>query len=109
MADIHGRLGAVAPAANTDASLYQAPGSTKATVKVVICNRGSTDTTARLAYVDGAIGAVTNEDYLLYDVPLPANGVIVEERVPVTAGHSLLVRFGNANCSASALGVQEDV
>lgn len=108
MPDIHGRLGAAAPAANTDTSLYQAPAGTKATAKVVLCNRGA-DTTARLAYVDGAIASVATEDYLFFDIPLPANGVLVEERIPVAAGHSLLVRFGTANCSAQALGVQEDL
>jgi hypothetical protein len=109
MPESHGRLGAAAPAANTDTSLYHAPAGNKATAKVVLCNRGSTDTTARLAYVDGAIASVANEDYLFFDMALPANGVIVEERIPVAAGHSLLVRFGNANCSAHALGVQEDI
>lgn len=109
MAKIHGRLGAVAPAANTDATLYQAPASTKATVKVFLCNRGATDTTFRFAQVPGAIGAVANADYCFYDAPLPANGAVVEDRITVASGHSLLVRFGSASCSAVVNGVQEDV
>lgn len=108
-AKIHGRLGAVAPAANTDASLYQAPASRKATVKVFLCNRGNTDTTCRFAQVPGAIGTVSNADYCFYDLVIPANGVITEERITVAPGHSLLVRFGSANGSAVANGVEEDV
>lgn len=107
-AKIHGRLGAVAPAANTEALLYQAPTGRKATVKVFLCNRSSTDTTCRFAQVPGAIGTVANADYCFYDLPLTANGSLVEDRITVAAGHSLLVRFGAASCNAVANGVEED-
>ncbi len=108
MAEIHGRLGAVAPSANTDTSLYQAPAGTKATAKVTLCNRGATDTTMRLAYVPGAIAGVASADYLYYDAPLPANSSLPLDALTIAAGHSLLVRFGSASCSASAIGIQED-
>lgn len=108
MTIIHGRLGAVAPGANSDTSLYQVPASHKATATVVMCNRGSTDTTVRLALCAAAVGGVTTADYLLYDAPLPANSSLPFERLALAASNSLLIRFGNANCNAVAYGIQED-
>lgn len=107
-AKIHGRLGAQPLAANTDVTLYQVPAGRKATVTVRFCNRSSTDTTVRLAHIDGAIGALANEDYMIYDAPLPGNGMITDDRITITAGHQLMVRAGSATVSAVCFGIEED-
>jgi hypothetical protein len=107
-AKIHGRLGAPALAANNDTTLYQVPAGRKATVSVRFCNRSATDTTVRLAHVDGAIGALVTDDYMIYDASLPGNGFISDERITISAGHSLIVRAGSANVSAVCFGVEED-
>ena len=107
-ADIHGRLGALALAAASDATLYTAPAGRKATVTVSFCNRSSTDTTIRLAMADGAIGTLANEDYLEYDTPLPGAGVVERDRITVAAGHTLIARAAAATVSAMVFGIEED-
>ena len=107
-ADIHGRLGALALAAATDATLYTAPAGRKATVTVSFSNRSATDTTVRLAMADGNLATLANEDYLEYDAPLPGNGTLERDRITVAAGHTLIVRAAAATVSAMAFGIEED-
>lgn len=107
-AKIHGRLGAQDLAAATDATLYTVPAGRKATVTVRFANRSSTATSVRLAHIDGAIGSLANEDYMMYDTPLPGNGVLTDDRITLTAGHTLMVRSGAATVSAVCFGVEED-
>lgn len=104
----HGRLGAQALAATTLTAVYTAPAGRKATLTLNLCNRGATDTSFRVAMIDGAVGAIANEDYMAYDSPLIAAGQYVLERVTVTAGHTIAVYAGNANVSAVAFGVEEE-
>ncbi len=101
------RLGASAPSATTDTSLYQVPTGKQATVGVSVCNR-STAGTFRLALVDGAIGSVANEDYVEYDAPLGANESLHLGPFPVNAGTSFLVRASTANFSFVAVGFEGD-
>lgn len=107
-AKIHGRLGAPALAAATDTVLYQVPTGRKATVSVRFCNRSSTATSVRMAHIDGAVGVLANDDYMIYDAPLPPNGMITDERITVSAGHTLMVRAGSADVSVVCFGIEED-
>lgn len=106
MSTIHGRLGAVAPSANTDTTLYTVPANTKATGTLFLCNRSGSDTTFRVAVYSGSVASA---DYLYYDAPLAANSTLPIDRLPLSAGSVLMVRFGSASCSANLHGIQEDV
>ncbi|MEW6776180.1 MAG: hypothetical protein AB1405_07795 [Bdellovibrionota bacterium] len=103
------RLGAVAPSATTDTSLYQVPTGKQATVSVTACNRGSSSGTFRVALVDGAIGSVANEDYVEYDTALGPNESLQLGPFPVDAGLSFLVRASTANFSFVATGFEGDL
>lgn len=109
MAKIHGRLGAIKPAAATDGELFLAPANTKATGRVFVCNQGTSKTTFRLAMVDGAIASVAAEDYAFYDVDIESRQTLVLEVMTVSAGHSLLFRSASGDCNAIFNGVREDV
>jgi len=102
------RLGATTVTANTDTSLYTVPASSQTIVSsIVACNIGSTARTFRIAIVDGAIANVANEDYLYYDVTIPANDTFV-----VTAGftlpttYAILVRASHADIVFNAWGTE---
>ena len=99
MATSYKRLGATTVTADTDTKLYGVPGSTSAIIStIVICNRGATARTFRLAHVDGAISGVANEDYLLYDAPIAPNDMVVLTLgITMEASHELLVRANHAD------------
>ena len=106
-AKIHGRLGAQALSATTDTAIYTVPAGRKATVIVNACNRVATDTTWRLAHCDGAIGTLAT-DYLEYDSPLPASGVIERDKITMAAGDTIVARAGASGVSVSVRGIEED-
>ena len=109
MADAYKRLGAEDMAAATDTSLYTVPGGTEAIVSsVVICNRTANVATVRLAHVDGAIGAVADEDYIIYDDTIPANGQItIKLGISMEAADSLLARSDIIDVTFIAWGVEK--
>lgn len=108
MAKAYKRLGATAVTANTDTNLYTVPASTETIIsRLSICNIGSTDRTYRLAVIDGAIGVVSNEDYLQYDTTIKANSAHhfnIGEAMAAT--HSILVRANHAEVVFSCSGIE---
>ena len=111
MANNYKRLGATTVTANTDTNLYTVPASHEAIVKsVTVCNIGSTARTFRIACVDGAIGAVANEDYQFYDTTIGANdSLIIQPNWTLIATHSILVRAAHAEVVFSCFGDELDV
>jgi len=73
MANTNKILGQASLTSGATITVYSAPAATEAIVSTAyICNRDSSDTTFRLlAAVSAAASA--NEQYLYYDVALPAN------------------------------------
>lgn len=106
--DIDGAINTI----DTDISLYIVPASTyPAKVKIVAVNRNSGVIPAvRIAHVDGAIGAVSDEDYLMYDVLLQPNEPKFLEIDGMTSGDSILVRSNSVgvNFIATALYQSSD-
>jgi hypothetical protein len=108
MSSVRKRLGATTVTADTDTSLYVVPANTETIVStILVCNRGTTTATYRVAHVDGDISAVASEDYVVYDATVPAN-----DSVPLTIGitmqatHSLLVRSSSTSVSFIAWGTE---
>lgn len=108
-AKIHGRLGANDLAATTNTGVYTVPSGRKATVNLTICNRNATAVTVRVAHIDGAVGAVANEDYIEYGLTVPANGTLDRTGIPMSATHTLMVYSSSTSVSAVISGVEEDV
>lgn len=106
MASSYKRLGATTVTADTNTSLYTVPASTEAVVSsILVCNRGTSSATFRVAHVDGAIGVVANEDYIFYDVSIPANDTFAATiGSTMTAADTLLVRSDSADVNFIAWG-----
>ena len=70
-------LGQSSPSAATLTTLYTVPALTSTVASsIVICNRSSTATSFRVAIrTSGA--AISNEDYLYYDVPIAGNDTFI--------------------------------
>lgn len=98
-----GALDITAGNEDTDTSLYQVPALTYArNVKVNVCNRNNAIVSVRIAHVDGAIGAVSNEDYIFYDTllqPYETKIVNIDGMIPTD---SILVRSDTASVNFSA-------
>ena len=99
------RLGATTVVADTNTDLYTVPASTSTVVSTIqVCNIGTSERTFRIAIRDGAI---SNEDYLFYDVTIGAN-----DSFAATAGYTMAttnvitVRANHADVVFSAFGTE---
>lgn len=94
-----------APSATTSTDIYTV-GAGKQTVisTLVVCNRGATATTFRIAVrPDGAVLASTH--YIAYDVAIAANdSTNLTLGLTIDASDVLTVYAGNANLTFSAFG-----
>lgn len=103
----NGRLGAVDLAATTNTAVYTAPASTVATVNINVCNRNTTDVAVRVMHLDGAIGTLAAEDYIEYDLVVPAKTAVERTGVAVAAGHVIAAYSDTANVSVQVNGFEE--
>lgn len=100
-------LGQSAPSATTLTDMYTVPGGTQAAVSsIVVCNRGSTESTFRISVaVAGAADA--NAQYVYRDVPIPANDTFIATvGISLGATDVLRVYSSSANLSFSAYGAE---
>lgn len=102
-----GRLGAVDLVATTNTLIYTGPANTIATVSANICNRNSTSVAVRLAVLDGAIGTLSDEDYIEYDTPLNANGILERTGLVIGAGQTVVAYSDTADVSVQVYGWEE--
>lgn len=109
MAEVYKRLGASAPAATTDTSLYQVPtGKAAVVAELSVCNRGTTDAKFRIAHVDGAIASVANEDYIYYDSPITPKATIegLLKGKALSQNDSILIYSDSADLSFLVTGAE---
>jgi hypothetical protein len=111
MAESYKRLGAVDVAATTNTALYVVPAGKAAVISSMsVCNRNASKITFRVAHVDGAIGALANEDYIYYDIQLAANDSFEMTRgVTLSAGDTIVVQSNTANVNFIAWGSEADI
>lgn len=107
-AKIHGRVGAADLAATTNTGVYTVPATRKGTLTVIACNRNATAVRVRLAYIDGALGALANEDYIEYDTLVPGNTPLTVTGLPITATHTLMAYASTTGVSVGVFAVEED-
>jgi len=90
---------------DTDLSLYTVPAITYTRpASVFICNRNNAVVSVRLAHVDGAIGVVSNEDYIFYDTLFQPYETKIVGIPGMQAADSLLVRSDTTNITFSLNG-----
>lgn len=107
MAETRKTLGQEALPATTLTDVYTVPGATSAVVSSIsVCNRAASDTTFRLSVAQAGAADAT-EQYLYYDVTLPANDTFVAT-IGVTLAATDVVRAYavSANVSVNVFGVE---
>lgn len=105
MATTYKVLGQLAPSATTATTLYTVPAATSAIIStLVVANRANTAATYRIAIrVAGA--ALSNEDYLAYDVTVGANdSTTLTLGITLAATDVVTVYASTANLSFNAFG-----
>jgi hypothetical protein len=105
-ADLWGDLGQVAPAATTLTTLYTVPSARRASITVLICNRGLA-TTVRVALSPSG-ASIANAQYMLYDFALAANASQSTFNFVAKATDVIRVYAGTADVSFHANGIEED-
>ena len=100
-----GILGQSAPSAETLTTLYTVTSSTYAVVNVTVTNRGTSNTTVRLALA--AADTPTDAEYIEYDTIVPANGVLERTGIVMNTTKKVVVYAGNDNLSFSVYGIEQ--
>jgi hypothetical protein len=106
-ADLWGDLGQVSPAASTLTTLYTVPAARRASITVLICNRGTAATTVRVALSPSG-AAIANAQYMLYDFALAANAAQSTFNFVAKATDVIRVLAASADVSFHANGIEED-
>lgn len=97
-----GKLGSADLLAATDTLLFTA-GVTPQTFNVRFANRNSALIKIRVAIGSGAAPAVA--DYVDYDIPVAANGILEDTGLVASNGEKVWVRSDTANVSVRAHGM----
>jgi hypothetical protein len=103
-------LGQAATAATTATDVYTVPSlKDVVTSSIVVCNRGNTGTTFRIA-VRPAGATLANQHYLAFDTSILANdAVALTLGITLTATDVVTVFAGNANLSFTLFGSEIDL
>jgi hypothetical protein len=99
-----GLLGQAALVAITNTSVYTVPTNTFTVFSVSVLNRGSAAVTVRMALA--SLATPTNAEWIEYDVPLDANGVLERTGLMMNAGKQLVVYTSGSFVSVSVFGIE---
>ena len=94
----------LAAATLTDITAGGLPTGTAGTYLLAFTNRTATQTTVRWAVTTG--GAAGVSEYLVYDAPLTANGVIRDWPIPLYDGWKVWVYSATASVSVTLIGLE---
>jgi len=97
------RIDGVTNVIDTNYTLYTATKFIKNAV-VVVNNINAVGIKVRIAHVNGAIGTVTDKDYIFYDSDIVANGTTTIEIPSLIEGDTVLVRSDTADVNFMATG-----
>jgi hypothetical protein len=102
-----GILGTADLAAGTLATVYTVPDDTFCVASVSVVNRGNTSIGIRLAVA--ATDTPTDAEWLEFDTPLDAKGVLERTGMVLQAGKKIVVRSTAINANAVAFGIETSV
>lgn len=97
-----GKLGSADLSAGVDTLLFTSA-ATPQTFNVRFANRNSVSVKIRVAIGTGGAPAVT--DYVDYDLPVQANGILEDTGLVASSGEKVWVRSDTANVSVRAHGM----
>lgn len=100
-----GVLGQSAPGATTLTDVYTVPSGQKATIRIVVANRGSAGSFRVAISPNGDV--IANAHYIAYDQAIEANASVTS--APMLVGDDDVVRVygSSANMSFSVTGIEE--
>ena len=107
MATTYKTLGQAAPAGTTSTDLYTVPAATSAIISTItVANRAASDATFRISQsLAGA--AISDKDYLIYDVSIPGSGFItLTLGVTMAATDKLRVYASSGDISFNVFGTE---
>jgi hypothetical protein len=107
MANVYKILGQVSPSATTPTDLYTVPAATSTVCSSIsICNLAVTQTSFRVSISQGG-AAITNKDYLYYDVLLAGNDTFIATiGVTLAATDKIRVYSGNSSLAFQVWGTE---
>lgn len=100
-----GILGQSAPSAATYTTLYTVPVSKTATFNVSVANTTTGTITARIAIA--TTGTPATSEFIEYDTPIVANGVLERGGIVANAGENVVVYSTVSGLSFTAYGYEE--
>lgn len=101
-----GKLGSANLSAVTNTLIYTVPSNKVATANINICNRSTIEVNVRIAIGSG--GSPANTDYIEYDFPLPAQGVLERTGIVCSAGEKIWCYADSADVSVRVHGFEEN-
>jgi len=99
-----GRLSKANLAVNTNTELYTVPFSRITTANITLCNRTGAAIPVRIAVRSGTLN---NADYIEYDTPIPAHGVLERSGIVMSAGETIVAYASAAGISIRVHGFEE--
>ncbi len=100
-----GRLGALDLAAGVDTAFATFTGD--ATINISACNRNLTPVNISIAIVDGALGDLSNEDYIAFDKTIPGKGQYEHTGIACSSGETVVVRSDTSGVSVRLHGFDD--
>ncbi len=101
-------LNQVEPAATTVTDAYTCPGSKRATVRVLVANRGASSLKYRLSLAENG-AADTTSQYFVYDETLDANGSGKSPALVLEATDKIRCYTDTATLIVTVNGIEQDV
>lgn len=99
------KLGSVAPSATTNTTLYTVPAGKSAVAVLSVCNTNATIATIRVAI--SATNTPTTAEYIEYNVPIAANGVLERTSIAMGENEKLVVYASSTNVAFRLYGIEE--
>jgi len=102
-----GLLGQSAPSATTYTQVYAVPVGYFTALSISVLNRGTTQTSVRLALTGNvAPAAPSNAEFIEYDTIIGGGGVLERTGIMLNASKYVVVYSTTANCSVSVFGIE---
>ena len=102
-----GRLGVGALVAATNTAVYEVTNSRDAKVNVFVCNAGNGTAKVRLAVVDGAVGDIATEDYIVYNKSLKPGEYFEVKDLHLDGDEALVAYSDIANVVVRVDGIEQ--